>query len=71
MKKVFTKAWVEATIIRMIRTFAEGALAAIGTGAVGITDVNWLGVLSTGAMAAIISFLMALNGLPEVSDDND
>ena len=33
MKKIFTKEWFLATLIRMIRTFAEGALAVIGTGA--------------------------------------
>lgn len=63
---IFTKEWLRATLIRMIRTFAESALAFIGTGAVLIGDVNWLGVLSAGAMGAAISFLMALAGLPEV-----
>ena len=66
MEKIFTAEWFRATLIRMIRTFAEAALAYIGTGAVLIGDVNWLGVLSAGAMGAAISFLMALAGLPEV-----
>ena len=66
MKKIFTAEWFRATLIRMIRTFAESALAYIGTGAVLIGDVNWLAVLSAGAMGAAISFLMALAGLPEV-----
>lgn len=63
---IFTKEWLRATLIRMIRTFAEAALAYIGTGAVLIGDVNWLGVLSAGAMGAAMSFLLALAGLPEV-----
>lgn len=66
MEKIFTSEWFRATVIRMIRTFAEAALAYIGTGAVLLGDVNWLGVLSAGAMGAAISFLMALAGLPEV-----
>lgn len=64
----FTKQWWKAVAIRMIKTFAEGALAVIGTQAAFIHEVNWLAVLSGGAMAAVISFLLALKGLPEVGD---
>ena len=71
MSKVFTKEWFSATLIRMIRTFAEAAIAYIGTGAVLIHDVNWIGVLSAGAMGAAMSFLMALAGLPEVKEEPD
>lgn len=69
MKKVFTKEWFAATLVRMIRTFGEAALAFIGTGAVVLNDVNWIGVLSAGAMGAAMSFLLALAGLPEVPQD--
>lgn len=69
MSKVFTKEWFSATLIRMIRTFAEAAIAYIGTGAVLIHDVNWIGVLSAGAMGAAMSFLLALSGLPEVPQE--
>ena len=69
MCKVFTKAWASATAVRMVRTFAEAALAYIGTGAIMIGDVNWLAVLSAGAMGAVLSFLLALAGLPEVGDE--
>ena len=65
---VFTKQWWIAVGIRMIKTFAEGALAVIGTQAAFIHEVNWLMVLSGGAMAMVISFLLALKGLPEVED---
>ena len=61
--------WFKAAGIRAIRTFAEAALAYIGTGAVGITDVNWIGVLSAGAFGAVTSLLLALTGLPEVDKD--
>lgn len=66
MNKVFTKEWAYAVLIRMLRTFAEAAIAYIGTGAVVLNDVNWIGVLSAGAMGAAMSFLLALAGLPEV-----
>lgn len=67
----FTKEWFKATLIRMIRTFAESALAYMGTGAVGICDVNWAGVLSAGAFGAVTSFLLALAGLPEAQQTEE
>lgn len=60
------KEFVKATAIRAIRTFAESALAYMGTAAM-IHEVNWLGVLSAGAMGFVMSILMAVaTGLPEV-----
>jgi uncharacterized membrane protein YuzA (DUF378 family) len=41
-------------------------LGAIGTTAIGVTEVDWVGAASIGATAAIISVLMAFAGLPEV-----
>lgn len=71
MNKVFTKEWAYAVLIRMLRTFGEAAIAYIGTGAVVLGDVNWLAVLSAGAMGAAMSFLLALAGLPEVKQEED
>lgn len=67
-KEKFLK-WARAALIRGIRTFAEAALAYIGTGAIVLGDVNWVGVLSAGAFGFIVSILLALTGLPEVDDD--
>ena len=69
MKKIFTKEWFEAALIRALRTFAEAALAYIGTGAIVLKDVNWLGVLSAGAFGFITALLIALTGLPEVKKE--
>ncbi|MBQ8072929.1 MAG: hypothetical protein IJ231_04095 [Clostridia bacterium] len=63
------KTWFEAAIIRAIRTFAEAALAYIGTGALVLGDVNWLAVLSAGAFGFVTAMLLALTGLPEVKQD--
>ena len=68
MKQIFTKRWFEAVAIRMIKTFAEGCIIVIGTNAMYIGDVNWMAVLSGGLMGAVVSFLLALKGLPEVGD---
>ena len=67
---MFTKEFWLAVLVRAIRTFAEGALAYIGTGAVVLGDVNWVAVGSAGAMAAVISVLMSVaTGLPEVKPE--
>lgn len=60
------KEWAKAALIRAIRTFAEAALAYMGTGALVLGDVNWLAVLSAGAFGFITAWLLALTGLPEV-----
>ena len=60
------KEWWKAALIRAILTFAEAALAYIGTGAVVLGDVNWLAVLSAGAFGFVTAILLALTGLPEV-----
>ena len=59
------KEWFKAAIIRAIRTFAEAALAYIGTGALVLGDVNWIAVLSAGAFGFVTAMLLALTGLPE------
>lgn len=61
----FTSEWLKATAVRAVRTFAQGTLGALGTTAVGVTQVDWVGAMSIGATAAIASVLMALAGLPE------
>lgn len=61
--------WFKAALIRAIRTFAEAALAYIGTGALVLKDVNWLAVLSAGAFGFVSAMLLALTGLPEVKSE--
>ena len=60
------KEFLQAALIRCLRTFAQAALSYIGTAAL-LSEVNWLGALSAGCMGAILSILMAFaTGLPEV-----
>lgn len=66
---MFTKEWFKAAGIRAIRTFAEAALAYIGTGAVILGDVNWMATLSAGAFGAVTALLLALAGLPEAEKE--
>lgn len=65
-----TKRWWKAAGIRALRTFAQAAIAAIGTTAL-ITEVNWLVVGSTALLSAVLSLLTSLAGLPEVKEDED
>lgn len=51
--------WMDA-LERMVKTVCEVALALIGTGMVGIMDVDWLNLLSACAMAALVSVLTSV-----------
>ena len=63
--------WLIASGIRALRTAAQAAVSLIGTNAMGITEVEWLAVASASALAAVVSILMAIAGLPEVDDGKD
>lgn len=59
--------WISAGI-RAIRTFAQTAVATIGTTAL-IEEVNWAVVISASALAGILSILTSIaTGLPEVEE---
>lgn len=60
------KKWIRATLVRSIKTVAETALAIIGSNTFGITDVDWLGLLSTCLLSGVITILTCVKGLPEV-----
>ena len=62
-----TETWIKAAGIRALKTFCQTMIATIGTTAV-IEDVNWTVVLSASALAALLSILTSLAGLPEVED---
>ena len=67
MKKTF-KSWWAAAGVRAIRTFAQAAVAGIGCAAV-MGDVDWLYVIGASVLAAVLSLLTSLAGLPEVEDN--
>lgn len=51
--------WMDV-VERMVKTVCEVALALIGTGMVGIMDVDWLNLLSVCVMAALVSVLSSV-----------
>jgi hypothetical protein len=58
--------WLKAAGIRSLKTMAETALALIGTNTIGITEVNWVGVLSACALSGVVTILTCIKGLPEL-----
>lgn len=60
------KAWWKAALVRAVKTVAQTAVALIGTGAVGFTDLDWLRILSVAGVAGLLSILTSIAGLPEV-----
>lgn len=61
------KEWLKAALIRAVRTFAQTAVSMITVGQA-FVEINWVNVLSVSGVAAILSVLMSLAGLPEVSE---
>lgn len=64
MKNNFKK-WLKAAAVRALKTVAQTAVATVGTSAL-LSEVNWLAVVSTAALAGILSLLTSVAGLPEV-----
>ena len=66
----YLKKWIKAAGIRAIKTFAQTAAATIGVNAT-IGVVNWILVGSSAAVAAVLSMLTSLAGLPEIKESED
>ena len=69
MDKNYWIRWAKAAGVRALKTVAQTAVALIGTNAIGVTDVDWIGVASGAALAGIVSLLTSLAGIPEVKED--
>ena len=64
------KEWTRAAVIRAVKTFAQSCVAMIPA-AMTITQVDWRTVVGTGVLAAVVSILTSLAGLPEVNLKED
>lgn len=67
MRNLSNVDWWKAAGIRALKTFCQTAIAAIGTTAL-IEEVNWLVVGSASLLAAVLSILTSIAGLPEVEE---
>lgn len=63
-----TLEWFRCAGIRAIKTFAQTFISMVVIGQA-IADINWTNVLSVSLVAAIISIMTSLAGLPEVEDE--
>ena len=68
MTNLTNKKWWAAAGTRAIKTMAQTAVATIGTAAV-LGEVNWTMVASAAVLAAVLSLMTSLAGLPEVKED--
>ncbi len=64
---IFNRNWWKAALIRALKTFCQTAVATVGTAAF-LLEVHWTAVLSAAALAALLSLLTSLAGLPEVEE---
>lgn len=62
------KKWIKAAGVRALKTLAQTAVATIGTSAI-IADVDWRVVASASALAAVLSLLTSVAGLPEIETE--
>lgn len=57
--------WAAAAAVRALKTAAQSALGVIGA-SVALGEVDWALVASAAALAAIVSALTSVAGVPEV-----
>lgn len=62
------RVWVRAALIRALKTMAQAAIGALGTGAIGLMQADWANVLSISLMGGVLSLLTSIAGIPEVDD---
>jgi len=65
MDSNYIKEWLKASGVRALKTFAQTMISTIGTTAV-LTGIDWRIVFSSASVAAILSILTSVAGLPEL-----
>ena len=59
------KNWVKSLGIKIVKTMAEAAIGVFGTNAVGVTDVDWIGVGSAVLLSGVVTILFNIKSIPE------
>lgn len=67
VRKDYWKRWAKAAGVRAIKTLAQTAAATIGVATV-MSEVDWIAVASASILAAVLSMLTSVSGLPEVEE---
>lgn len=68
MSNLTNPKWWAAAGVRALKTFAQAAIATIGSSAM-LSAVDWRMVASASILSAILSMLTSLAGLPEVDNE--
>lgn len=61
------KIWFKAAGIRAIKTTAQTAVAMIPL-ELSISEIGWLSLIGTSALAGLVSLLTSIAGLPEIKE---
>lgn len=67
MAFLYSKSFWSDAFERAVKTFAQTAVALIGTQVTGILDVNWVQLVSAAGLAALVSVLTSI-GSGQVGD---
>jgi hypothetical protein len=59
------KIWLKSVGLKTVKTMAETAIAVIGTNAIGITEVDWMGVGSAVLLSGVVTILFNIKSIPE------
>ena len=70
MGKDYWIRWIKAAGVRAVKTAAQTAIATIGTAWI-LSEVDWRIVASASALAAVLSLLTSLAGLPELKEPEE
>lgn len=67
---MFTLVWFKAALVRATKTFAQAIIGMVAVGAA-FDDVVWVRVLYVAIVAAFLSLLTSITGLPEVDSNRN
>lgn len=62
--------WFKAALIRAIKTAAQTAVSLLTVGQM-FSEINWVQIASVSGVAAVLSLLTSVAGLPEVDEGQD
>lgn len=62
--------WMKCAGVRAVKTFAQTFISMVVIGQA-VSDVDWKKVLSVSLVAAVISIMTSVAGLPEVDNGNN
>lgn len=67
---VNTIKWIKAAGIRAVKTMAQTAVGMLTVG-IGVSEIDWVHVVSVSAVAGIVSLLTSITGIPEVTEEEN